>query len=276
MSWRAPTTRSRRKAELIAEYTERFANPYIAAERGYVDDVIDPRDTRRVLVDCARDAAHEEGAAAVAQARQRAAVMGESRPYLQVVGPDATPDEVAAIVAAVGQALARSEAAAVAARGEVALGVARRVWRLAGRARVAGSGASPGASGGGHAREPRRCVTPRSSPSAPTRSPSPSSPSPSVPSRPGSGTIECESRRPAPPGAATGLAPDAEYPIAIDGHAEIDRGAPGGSVHVGRARRRGPRDDRDRERRALRRDRLRDAAQRAGGRARAVGAVRAG
>ena len=28
---------------------ERFANPYNAAERGYVDDVIDPRDTRRVL-----------------------------------------------------------------------------------------------------------------------------------------------------------------------------------------------------------------------------------
>ena len=39
-----------RRGELIAEYTERFANQYSAAERGYVDDVIDPRDTRRVLV----------------------------------------------------------------------------------------------------------------------------------------------------------------------------------------------------------------------------------
>jgi len=39
-----------RRTELIEEYTERFANPYIAAERGYVDDVIDPRDTRRVLI----------------------------------------------------------------------------------------------------------------------------------------------------------------------------------------------------------------------------------
>ncbi len=39
-----------RRAELIEEYTERFANPYVAAERGYVDDVIDPRDTRLVLV----------------------------------------------------------------------------------------------------------------------------------------------------------------------------------------------------------------------------------
>jgi acetyl-CoA carboxylase carboxyltransferase component len=38
-----------RRAELIDEYTERFANPYAAAERGYVDDVIDPRDTRKVL-----------------------------------------------------------------------------------------------------------------------------------------------------------------------------------------------------------------------------------
>ncbi len=39
-----------RRAELVDEYTERFANPYVAAERGYVDDVIDPAETRRVLV----------------------------------------------------------------------------------------------------------------------------------------------------------------------------------------------------------------------------------
>jgi acetyl-CoA carboxylase carboxyltransferase component len=39
-----------RRAELVEQYSERFANPYSAAERGYVDDVIDPRDTRRVLV----------------------------------------------------------------------------------------------------------------------------------------------------------------------------------------------------------------------------------
>jgi propionyl-CoA carboxylase beta chain len=40
-----------RRAELIADYKERFANPYAAAERGYVDDVIEPRRTRPVLVD---------------------------------------------------------------------------------------------------------------------------------------------------------------------------------------------------------------------------------
>ena len=39
-----------RRAELVSEYTERYANPYIAAERGYVDDVISPAETRRVLV----------------------------------------------------------------------------------------------------------------------------------------------------------------------------------------------------------------------------------
>jgi propionyl-CoA carboxylase beta chain len=35
----------------VAEYTEKFANPYVAAGRGYVDDVIDPRDTRPRLID---------------------------------------------------------------------------------------------------------------------------------------------------------------------------------------------------------------------------------
>jgi acetyl-CoA carboxylase carboxyltransferase component len=40
-----------RRAELIAEYRERFANPYTAAERGYVDEVIEPRRTRPMLVD---------------------------------------------------------------------------------------------------------------------------------------------------------------------------------------------------------------------------------
>jgi acetyl-CoA carboxylase carboxyltransferase component len=38
-----------RREELIDEYAERYANPYLAAERGYVDDVIDPADTRRLL-----------------------------------------------------------------------------------------------------------------------------------------------------------------------------------------------------------------------------------
>jgi acetyl-CoA carboxylase carboxyltransferase component len=39
-----------RRAELVEEYTEQHANPYNAAERGIIDDVIDPADTRRVLI----------------------------------------------------------------------------------------------------------------------------------------------------------------------------------------------------------------------------------
>jgi propionyl-CoA carboxylase beta chain len=45
-----------RRAELIADYRERFANPYSAAERGYVDDVIQPRRTRPVLIDALKTA----------------------------------------------------------------------------------------------------------------------------------------------------------------------------------------------------------------------------
>jgi acetyl-CoA carboxylase carboxyltransferase component len=39
------------RAELVADYETRFANPYIAAARGYVDDVIRPSETRARLID---------------------------------------------------------------------------------------------------------------------------------------------------------------------------------------------------------------------------------
>ena len=35
----------------IEEFRERFANPYVAAERGYIDAVIQPRETRKRLID---------------------------------------------------------------------------------------------------------------------------------------------------------------------------------------------------------------------------------
>ncbi|MGI9951782.1 carboxyl transferase domain-containing protein [Moorellaceae bacterium AZ2] len=38
------------RQEKIAEYRDLFANPYVAAQRGYIDAVIDPRQTRRHLV----------------------------------------------------------------------------------------------------------------------------------------------------------------------------------------------------------------------------------
>jgi propionyl-CoA carboxylase beta chain len=39
-----------RRAELVEEYRAKFANPYIAASRGYIDDVIEPRETRPRLI----------------------------------------------------------------------------------------------------------------------------------------------------------------------------------------------------------------------------------
>jgi len=40
----------RRRAELEAYYRQKFANPYVAAARGYIDEVIEPRHTRRKLI----------------------------------------------------------------------------------------------------------------------------------------------------------------------------------------------------------------------------------
>ena len=40
------------RAQLLDEYRERFMNPYVAAERGYVDLVIDPAQTRKVVANC--------------------------------------------------------------------------------------------------------------------------------------------------------------------------------------------------------------------------------
>jgi acetyl-CoA carboxylase carboxyltransferase component len=42
--------REARRAELVQEYLDRYANPYVAAERGYVDDVIEPAATRPMLI----------------------------------------------------------------------------------------------------------------------------------------------------------------------------------------------------------------------------------
>jgi acetyl-CoA carboxylase carboxyltransferase component len=39
-----------RKAELLAEYRDQFANPFVAAQRGYIDDIIEPQETRPRLI----------------------------------------------------------------------------------------------------------------------------------------------------------------------------------------------------------------------------------
>jgi propionyl-CoA carboxylase beta chain len=45
-----------------AEYRERFANPWVAAERGYVDAVVDPADTRRLLATALQSLARKRDA----------------------------------------------------------------------------------------------------------------------------------------------------------------------------------------------------------------------
>jgi propionyl-CoA carboxylase beta chain len=38
------------RAQKVAEFREKFANPYVAADRGFVDEVIEPRHTRRKII----------------------------------------------------------------------------------------------------------------------------------------------------------------------------------------------------------------------------------
>ena len=46
----AADTPEAKRSELVHEYREHLANPYIAAQRGYIDDVIEPSETRPRLI----------------------------------------------------------------------------------------------------------------------------------------------------------------------------------------------------------------------------------
>ncbi|UCF28445.1 MAG: methylmalonyl-CoA carboxyltransferase, partial [Chloroflexota bacterium] len=52
----------RRREELVSDYREKFANPYIAASRGFIDDVIEPRETRPRLVNALEMVANKRDA----------------------------------------------------------------------------------------------------------------------------------------------------------------------------------------------------------------------
>ena len=39
-----------KRAELVKDYQDRFANPYVAASRGYIDDIIKPAETRAQII----------------------------------------------------------------------------------------------------------------------------------------------------------------------------------------------------------------------------------
>ena len=42
------------RQEKVAEFRDRFANPYVAAERGYIDAIIAPSETRARLISALR------------------------------------------------------------------------------------------------------------------------------------------------------------------------------------------------------------------------------
>jgi propionyl-CoA carboxylase beta chain len=42
------------RTQKIEEYKDRFANPFVAAERGYIDDVIEPHETRPKVIKALR------------------------------------------------------------------------------------------------------------------------------------------------------------------------------------------------------------------------------
>ena len=45
-----PSERAKLRQEKIAEFRNRFANPFVASERGYLDGVIEPADTRKLVI----------------------------------------------------------------------------------------------------------------------------------------------------------------------------------------------------------------------------------
>jgi propionyl-CoA carboxylase beta chain len=47
----AAKNKKKKHSDLVQEYREKFANPYIAAEMGYIDDIIEPHDTRPRVID---------------------------------------------------------------------------------------------------------------------------------------------------------------------------------------------------------------------------------
>ena len=94
-----------RRAQLIEDYTERFANPYIAAERGYVDDVIEPEETRAWLIRALEVVAHQ---ARAAPRRKHGNIPCERRAIRDRAGGTPAPAELAAMTAAL-TALRRAE-----------------------------------------------------------------------------------------------------------------------------------------------------------------------
>ena len=75
----ASPTPDQRRQKLIDDYKAHFANPYVAAERGYIDDVIIPHETRPKVITALETLADQARARPPPQARQHPAVAGRAQ-----------------------------------------------------------------------------------------------------------------------------------------------------------------------------------------------------
>ncbi len=121
----------------MEDYKARFANPYTAAERGYIDDVIVPHETRPRLIAALRHAADPSASPA------RGASTATSRSERTPARTDAADAATAAPPATIAGSATAEEAAAIAAalerfwtRPPRRAAVAAREPRTGGRARL--------------------------------------------------------------------------------------------------------------------------------------------
>ncbi len=93
------------RADLVQEYEDTLLTPYIAAERGYVDAVIPPSQTRAYVITRPAHAAQQARLTAAQEAREHSALMNQeektARPALTIVSGSPTPEELAALTAVV-------------------------------------------------------------------------------------------------------------------------------------------------------------------------------
>ena len=130
----ASPTPDERREKLIDDYKARFANPYTAAERGYVDDVIIPHETRPKVIAALEALLTKREPGPAAQARQHPAVV-RTGPNAQDGSRDSGRDRRAPVASACGP----PRAPRVPGRGRD-----RRLRRARGGPR-AGPGSDPGA-----------------------------------------------------------------------------------------------------------------------------------
>ncbi len=84
-------TPDERRAKLMEDYKARFANPYTAAERGYIDDVLVPHETRPRLIAALQHARVKARTGPAAQARQHSALRSSGRHPAGPFDRDARP-----------------------------------------------------------------------------------------------------------------------------------------------------------------------------------------